>query len=287
MNEYITIAIPFYNAEKFLKESIQSVLAQTYKYWELILIDDGSTDKSLHIARSFTDSRITVYSDGKNKKLAFRLNQVAELAKYDIIARMDADDLMAPNRLEKQIQVLVNKPNIDLVTTGLFTVTNNLKYIGARWYKKNCITHNELLAKNHVVHAAIMARKSWFLRNKYNTKLKVAQDYELWLRSSYNNDFKIYFLTEPLYIYREEGNISISKLFRASSYGSEMISKYADQGKLLKKSIIWFKFFVQLVVILFGLKLIILKKRSMYHRDSELTLKLDHYLRKIFATPLM
>ncbi|MCW1511070.1 glycosyltransferase family 2 protein, partial [Acinetobacter baumannii] len=97
----ISIGIPFYNAENFLANAIQSVINQSFKDWELILVDDGSTDKSLDIAREFEkkDNRIKVISDGLNLKLPARLNQIITISKYDFIARMDADDIMHPDRL--------------------------------------------------------------------------------------------------------------------------------------------------------------------------------------------
>ena len=116
----VSIAIPFYNAEKYLRDSIRSVFAQTHQDWELILMDDGSTDGSLAIAKSIKDSRVSVYSDGKNKKLAARLNEITKLAKYDIIARMDADDLMSPTRIEKQLNILKDNLNIEVAPTSLY-----------------------------------------------------------------------------------------------------------------------------------------------------------------------
>jgi len=82
----VTIGLPFYNAEKYLTDAIRAVFAQTHQHWELILIDDGSTDGSLKIAKSVQDPRVRVYSDGKNKKLAARLNEITKLAKYEYIA---------------------------------------------------------------------------------------------------------------------------------------------------------------------------------------------------------
>ena len=116
----ISIGIPFFNAERFLLDSIRSVFAQTHQDWELILVDDGSTDRSLEIAQSIADPRVSVYSDGKNKKLAARLNQIHTLAKFDFIARMDADDLMATDRIRRQltflvrIQILISLPRVCL-----------------------------------------------------------------------------------------------------------------------------------------------------------------------------
>jgi len=228
----VTIGIPFYNAEKYLADAIRAVFAQTHQNWELILIDDGSTDTSLEIAKSVKDKRVRVYSDGKNKKLATRLNEIVQLAKYNLVARMDADDLMSPTRLEKQLEILDLYPEIDLVTTGLFSITNDLKLIGARWHPSTSITFNELLFKKGcgVVHAAILARKSWFIRNPYDIDLEIAQDYDLWLKSSFKNDFPIYLIQEPLYYYREEGSTTAKKMLRAYENERVMYRKYA-KGK--------------------------------------------------------
>lgn len=235
----ITIGLPFYNAAPFLADAIKSVFAQTYSDWELILIDDGSTDNSLAIAKSIDDPRVRVYSDGKNKKLASRLNEIITLAKYDIIARMDADDLIAPTRLERQLQILKNNPNIDLVSTGIISITNDLKIIGKRGNNYSNINLEDLLYKRKsVVHAAIIGKKSWFKRNRYDTSLKIAQDYELWLRAASKNDFNIQVIENPLYYYREEGNATYKKLKAAYRNERNMYKKYAGKHKfkLITKS---------------------------------------------------
>ena len=104
----ISIGIPFYNAEEYLSYAILSVLIQSYREWELILIDDGSSDNSLAIANMYAekDSRIRVISDRTNKKLPYRLNQLIEESTGNFISRMDADDIMHPERLEKQLRFL-------------------------------------------------------------------------------------------------------------------------------------------------------------------------------------
>src|SRR5690606_21713898 len=108
----VTIAIPFYNGEKYLELAIQSALAQTYTGWKLILLDDGSTDNSLAIANEYKkkDARIKVYSDGQNKNLGYRLNQIPELVDTKYLARMDADDIMHPKRIETQLRILEENP---------------------------------------------------------------------------------------------------------------------------------------------------------------------------------
>jgi glycosyltransferase involved in cell wall biosynthesis len=225
----ISIAIPFYNAEEFLADAIRSVFAQTYQEWELILIDDGSTDNSLAIAKAVNDPRIKVISDGKNKKLAGRLNEVTELAKYDYIARMDADDLMSPDRLQIQLDILLANPKIDLVSTGLFSVLNDDTLVGYRGAVEHQVNFEQLINKERgILHASILARKTWYKRNFYNEKLSVGQDSDMWLRASKKNDLNIIIISEPLYIYREEGNITSKKMLKAYTLEREVLSRYID-----------------------------------------------------------
>ena len=171
---YISIGIPFYNCEDFLDSAIKSVLAQTHSNWELILIDDGSRDSSLEIAMNFerNDSRIRVISDGKNMKLAYRLNQIIELATYNYIARMDADDMIDPFRLEKQIKILKENKDIDLVSTGVCSINNNNEVRGIRVYKNYSLKALDIISGNAgIVHASVVARKSWYLRNRYKENI--------------------------------------------------------------------------------------------------------------------
>ncbi|AMC10855.1 hypothetical protein Lupro_06185 [Lutibacter profundi] len=267
----VTIGLPFYNAEKYLADAIRSVFAQTHQYWELILIDDGSTDGSLEIAKSVQDTRVRVYSDGENKKLATRLNEIVQLAKFDIIARMDADDLMSPTRIEKQLKILEQYPEIDLVTTGLFSVTNDLKLIGVRWHYNTTISFDEVLNKKGcgVVHAAIIGRKSWFTRNPYDTTLKIAQDYELWLRASSKNDFNIYLLQEPLYYYREENNATSEKLLIAYKNERQMYRKYGkrDKNKLVFKSHLK-SFIIKILKRINQLELLLKRRNSLINNED-------------------
>ncbi len=275
----ITIGIPFYNAEAYLADAIRSVFAQTYEDWELILIDDGSTDNSLAIARSVDDPRVRVYSDGKNKKLASRLNELTQLATYEFIARMDADDLISPSRLEKQMKIFEKFPEKDLVSTGVFSITNDKELIGSRGDSAKDVSLEDLLYKRvGIVHAAILARKSWYQRNQYDTSLKIAQDYDLWLRSSSKDDLNIFLLPEPLYYYREEGNATAKKLVSAYTNERRMYSKYAGDHylRLLLKS--YAKTFVVKTLSLFGKLDILLNNRSNKQIDSEL---LERYSREL------
>ena len=225
----VTIAIPFYNTEEFLPDAIRSVFAQTYQSWELLLIDDGSTDKSLEIAQSVKDPRVRVISDGQNKKLAARLNEITELAKYEYIARMDADDLISPYRIEMQMNILKNEPEVDLVSTGLYSVTNDLGLVGYRGSDNSDVSFRRLLRRKvGILHASLLARKEWYQRNKYLETLKLGQDSDMWLRASKKGDLKIRILGKPLYIYREEQNIRVDKLLQSYKNERSVFSTYID-----------------------------------------------------------
>ena len=224
---YISIGIPFFNAEKFLEDAIKSVLAQTFQDWELILVDDGSTDRSLEIARSFVDSRIRIISDGYNRRLPYRLNQIISEAKYDIIARMDADDLMAVDRLEKQIKVLTKNPEIDLVVTSLYSIGNKNEILGKRIFSTHQMQSKEILqGLTNLLHPSLLARKAWCQRNPYQENNCLAEDYELWLSAAIKNDFNYMVMQEPLYFYREVENVKKEKMIRGYNTQIEVIKKY-------------------------------------------------------------
>ncbi|GGD40963.1 glycosyltransferase family 2 protein [Muriicola marianensis] len=260
---YVTIGLPFYNAEDFLEMAIKSIFAQTYPYWELILMDDGSTDDSLAIAKSISDSRVRVISDGKNKKLAARLNEIVRIAKYDVIMRMDADDLMSTERLERQIEELEKYPEVDLISTGTISITNSLQYIGSRGQDISDISLQDLLSRRaSPLHASIVGRKAWFSRNSYDEKLKIAQDYDLWLRSSASGDFNIRIISDRLYYYREENNATAKKVLAAYKNERQMFKKYAIGGHLsywLKSKV---KSFAVYFIALLGKEDWLLKRRS-------------------------
>lgn len=234
--DYISIGISIYNAEQYLGYAISSVLAQTHKYWELILVDDGSTDRSLEIAKDFAklDDRIRVISDGNNRKLPYRLNQIIDEAKYSYIARMDADDLIHPERLERQLKFLIENPNYDLVSTGLVSIDNNNKVYGYRSPSSLDVDFNIVNSTYPINHATILVRKEWYQRNKYNVDFPRSQDYELWCRTSSNKDLAVAIIPDLLYYYREEGVISSNKLIKSYKAGYEAYSKYSGRNNLKK-----------------------------------------------------
>lgn len=226
----VSIGIPFYNAEEYFYHAIDSVVKQSYKDWELILVDDGSTDSSLQIAEKFArkDNRIRIISDGLNKKLPYRLNQIIDESKGEYIARMDADDLIHPDRIKIQLEFLEKNNNFDLVSTGVVSINDKNQIRGIRCLE-NIYTDFSIVKRNYpIVHASVLARKSWYNRNQYDISLPRSQDFELWCRTISNNDLKIAVLPQALYYYREEGLVTYEKLLKSYEDGLQVYKKYSD-----------------------------------------------------------
>lgn len=247
MKNYISIGIPIYNAENYVADAIKSVLAQSYPYWELILVDDGSSDNSLRIAQDFecSDSRIRVISDGENRKLPYRLNQLIQASKGEFIARMDADDIMHPDRLKIQIEFLNQNNNYDLVSSGLVSIDSKNKVKGFRCVEKLFDDFTLLKLNYPIVHPSIMARRSWFERNKYSEKYPRAEDFELWTRAIVSHDFKMAVLPDLLLYYREEGNLSKDKII--NSY-QDLLRIYINYSKK-EFSIVFLKMYLKIFIV--------------------------------------
>jgi len=207
INSVVTIGIPIYNAECFLESSIKSVLNQTFNNFELILSDDGSTDHSLEIAKSFKDPRIIILSDGLNKGISYRLNEQISMARGKYFVRMDADDLMFPSRLEKQISFLESHPDIDVIGSQAVVIDDNNKILGIR-NSVIPVTINEALQKSIFIHPTVAGKTEWFRKFGYSDELKGVEDFDLWIRSF--NQSKFHILHEPLLFYRDPLKIKLN-----------------------------------------------------------------------------
>jgi glycosyltransferase involved in cell wall biosynthesis len=198
----VTIAIPFLNGSLTIRGAIQSVFAQIHDEWELLLMDDGSTDDSLRIAKSVRDPRVRVISDGVNRGLVYRLNQATNLAEGELLARMDADDLMHPERLARQVEYLKFHPDVDLVGTGMYSIDADNHAVGM-----HAIAASRLHLKGlGYMHPTVTGRTAWFHANPYDPAYSRAEDLELWCRTQPQTVG--HNLGEALYFYREVGCFS-------------------------------------------------------------------------------
>lgn len=257
-----TIAIPFYNNEQTLEESIRSVINQTFTSWKLLLINDGSNDNSLEIAKKFLrDERIQLIDDGLNKGLIFRLNQAINLTETPYFVRMDSDDLMIVNRLEKQIEMLEEDGSLDLVGSSAFIIDESNKIISFRNSSNSKSTAKDVINGGLFIHPTVTGRTEWFKNNKYDVDYNRAEDLELWCREI--ESLKYYNIEEPLLFYRDPMNISIPKYKASSITVKKIIKKYLngrDKNKLLLRETLKINIY-QLLSIL-GMSSVINKRRN-------------------------
>ncbi|MEC3908042.1 glycosyltransferase family 2 protein [Tamlana sp. 2201CG12-4] len=230
----VTVGIPFYNSEKYLSDAVKSTLNQTYTNLEIILMDDGSTDSSLNIAFEFekNDNRIRVISDGKNAGLPKRLNQLSNLAQGKYYARMDADDIMFPDRIKTQVEYLINNSKVDLLGTGLVAIDNNNEIIGLRRGSASSqITLKMALQGSWTAHPSITGQADWFKNNHYDETLRRSQDFELWIRTVEKSNFVR--IAEPLLYYREASTSSIKKYIKSTKYSIRTFWKNKNKTGVL------------------------------------------------------
>ncbi len=197
----VSVGFPFFNCRSTLPDAIRSVFAQTYSDWELILLDDGSSDGSLELARAVDDPRVRVLSDGANRGLAYRLNESVRVARGEYIARMDADDLMHPERLAKQVEYLDAHPLVHLVDSAVYSIDAFNQPVGCRGGEPLLVSLGAAVRQGLLIHPAVTGRAEWFRHNPYDTSIGRAEDQELWCRSYHSTNFGR--VQEPLLFYRD------------------------------------------------------------------------------------
>ncbi|MBY0759326.1 glycosyltransferase family 2 protein [Sellimonas caecigallum] len=206
----VSIIMGIYNCESTLNDSIKSIINQTYSNWEFIICDDGSTDDSFQIAKSFEESdpkRFKVIRNSKNRGLNATLNRCLKIADGDYVARMDGDDLCDPVRFQKEVDFLNSHPEYAIVSTYMTTFDE-----GGEW---GCIKTLEYPQVKdfpiHVpmfCHAACMIRREAFLDVQGYTedkRLLRVEDYHLWYKF-YAKGYKGYNIQEALYKMRDDRN---------------------------------------------------------------------------------
>jgi glycosyltransferase involved in cell wall biosynthesis len=179
-----SVIMPVFNTESYLREAIESVLNQTYKDFEFIIINDGSTDDSLSVIKSFDDNRIKLISQ-KNKGIIASLNKGLEIAKGKFIVRMDSDDISLPERFEKQVK-LMKSQNIDICGGNYMTINNSgilLKLYSTPRTHELCTL--SLMSKVPFAHPSVIMRKDFLKKHnlRYGQSIeKKAEDLDLWIR---------------------------------------------------------------------------------------------------------
>jgi len=182
----VGVIMSVYNGEKYLKEAIESILNQTFRDFEFIIVNDGSIDKTEDILDDYAkqDSRMKIIKNRNNIGLTKSLNKAIQDAKGEYIARMDADDISLPKRLEKQVKFMEKNPKVGLLGVAYYQMNSKGEIVGKNIFPiSNKKLQKALIKYNHFFHASVMIRKN--ILNEaglYNENIKSAQDYDLWFR---------------------------------------------------------------------------------------------------------
>ena len=213
-NPLVSVVIPVYNVERYIALAIQSVLAQTYKNFELILVDDGSPDSSVTIARCFTDPRIHIISQ-QNRGLAGARNTGIHAAQGKYIALLDADDLWQKTKLEAHVKHLESRPEVDISYCPSLFIDELGHSLGfGQTPKLHNISNQDILCRNPVGNGSAGVIRS-SLTNKikqqqkasarvcyFDERLRQSEDIEFWLRCALSFNAKFEGIPESLTFYR-------------------------------------------------------------------------------------
>lgn len=227
MDPLVTIAMPVYNGERTLSLAIKSVMRQSYKNWQLLIADDGSTDATLELANRYVNSQIRVLSDTKQCGVAGRLNQILEQSEGKYFARLDADDVALPGRFEKQVRLLEENAEIDLAGTGAVIFSDKGTAIG----KFPVFAIHANICRNpwqgfYLAHPTWLGRTDWFRKFQYRQDVTGAEDQDLLLRTYQVSTFAC--LPELLTGYRQ-GKLSLKKILTGRYYFSKSIIRFATK----------------------------------------------------------
>ena len=197
----VTIGIPMLNPGRALVGAIRSVFAQTFEDWALVLVDDGSGDGSVERARAIRDPRVVVVADGQHRGLAHRLNQLAVLARGPYLARMDADDLMHPDRLARQVDLLDAAGDVDVAGSGIFIVDGTRSILARSVAEPLPGSVEAVLEKGRLFyHPTVIYRSAFARENPYDPGYPRAEDLALWCRIV--GTARCAVLDDPLLFYR-------------------------------------------------------------------------------------
>lgn len=212
----VSVITPAYNSERFIAETINSVISQTYQNWELIIVDDGSTDNTVNVVKSFQekDARIKLFENKTNKGSAFSRNLALRNAKGRWIAFLDSDDLWHPSKLEKQIEFM-SKNDLHFSYTNYCEINENSEETGISITGPKTINKNKMLAYCWPGCLTVMYDAE-FTGTMQTYDIKINEEYALWINVARKTN--CYLLDENLAKYRRHtkslSNISYLKLIK-------------------------------------------------------------------------
>ncbi len=228
-----------YNGEATVHEALASLIRQTYQDWDLIIVDDGSTDRTLAILESVavSDSRVRILRNATNCGLSSSLNMAWRHAKGDLLARMDADDFSYPDRFDRQVEFMTAHPEVAVLGTGIETMDTEGLPLGyalrPEWHEE---LQRRMYKENPFAHPSVMMRRGFLeALDGYDGLLKWAEDADLWLRGY--RRFRYHNLQQPLIRYRVPGKIALRwcarRTLRTSAYSAFVLLRASLRERLL------------------------------------------------------
>ncbi|WP_298528035.1 glycosyltransferase [uncultured Christiangramia sp.] len=194
----VSVILPVYNREHFIVQAVESVINQSFKDWELIIVDDKSDDETILRIEPFLSDKIKLLKNKNNEGVSACLNKAIKLSKGAFIARMDSDDISVVDRLEQQVEFLSNNEKI-------FICGANMKGLntGRNFYYSS--SHDQILTNllfgSPIASPTVMFRKEIFNELLFNENFRLSEDYEFWSRALFK--FKAYNLPKVLVFYRQ------------------------------------------------------------------------------------
>lgn len=233
----VSVMMPVYNGMPDIQASIKSLLLQTYSNWECIIVNDGSTDGTGQYIDSLSDTRFVIHHFEKNKGRPYARQKALDLAQGEYIAMLDADDLIHPDKLQIQVDLLEKYSEVYLVASGICSFGTNVDFIKIRCKGDNKIYPYSISEKFPVAHACSILRRDWAIQFKYNPELLLGQDVDYLRR--YLDGKKYINLDRVLYYYSEFDSMTkkkirgayrlyIKKFLKAKEYrnSTEYLMKY-------------------------------------------------------------
>jgi glycosyltransferase involved in cell wall biosynthesis len=215
VNPLISVIMPVFNVEKYIREAVDSVLAQTYENWQLVIVDDCSSDSTLAVLDEYRDPRITVYRNEKNRGTSFsRMRAVSEAA-GDWVAFLDGDDRWAPEKLQKQVLLMNRVTDPVLLFTGSAFMNDEGKMLDYVMEVPERITYRELLKQNLISCSSVLVRKDMVRRHSFPDIPMIHEDFAVWLGILKEVRYA-YGVNEPLLIYRLARNSKSSNKMKAA-----------------------------------------------------------------------
>ncbi len=223
-NIKVSIVTPIYNDAKYVSETVRSVLNQTHKNFELIIIDDYSNDGSIDIVNSFNDSRIKIIRNEGNKGPAFCRNVGIKTAIGDYIAFLDGDDLWLEDKLEKQLEFMISN-NYVFCCTKYGTIDENGKDLKKYVYAPKVITHKTMIRCSYVGCLTVMYKRDIHPELEIPNNITKRNDYALWLKLSECANCYFYNETTAFYRKHQKNHVSSGRKTKLIKYHTDMFMK--------------------------------------------------------------